>query len=113
MSRGGGGRAGYTSMASPPATGRVGEWVQRKASHAADPVFESIRQDGIRTRPQRGRLSPATITRNDGGPPTYEARFGGTLIARTQQAQLANRRVYFPLADVVIKHLKPSAKRWR
>ena len=41
------------------------------------------------------------------------ARVGGTIVARSDSVQLANRRVYFPVEHCVRRHFQRSAKRWR
>ena len=79
---------------------RVAEWQQRKATHAPDPLLAA---------PAGG--SP--LSAGDGGGERYTARVGRKIVARTVRAQHANRRVYFPIADVREGVLLPSPKRWR
>ena len=80
---------------------RVAEWQQRKATHAPDPLLAA---------PVSG--SPLSA-RAGGGGGRYTARVGRKIVARTARAQHANRRVYFPIADVREGVLLPSPKRWR
>ena len=79
---------------------RVAEWQQRKATHAPDPLLDPASSSGR-------SLSAG------GGGERYTARVGRKIVARTVRAQHANRRVYFPIADVREGVLLPSPKRWR
>ena len=74
-------------------------WEARKAEHAESPLAYLHRGEAlVETRPPGVRA---------------EARVGQRVVARTERAQIVNRRVYFPLEDCVLALLRDSPKRWR
>eukprot|EP01043_Picozoa_sp_COSAG02_P010913 COSAG02_NODE_394_length_23152_cov_13.232204_16_plen_91_part_00 len=81
---------------------RVADWKQRKAAHAVDPLEGAV-------------LAQQTVRQQQQQPSAqcFEARVGGTVVARSSNVQQANRRVYFPIVDCVASTLIPSSKRWR
>ena len=77
----------------------VARWEARKAEHAESPLAYLHRGEAlVETRPPGVRA---------------EARVGQRVVARTERAQIVNRRVYFPLEDCVLALLRDSPKRWR
>ena len=78
-------------------TSRVQEWKRRKAEHAEHPLDRVT--SGVPRREPTGQGATA--------------RVGGTIVARSDSVQLANRRVYFPVEHCVRRHFQRSAKRWR
>ena len=75
---------------------RVGEWVARKAMHAADPFAE-------------GELAPPAAQ----GIGCAIAMVAGRAIASSERIQKANGRSYFPVQDCDGAAFTLSEKRWR
>ena len=67
------------------------------------------RDRGARDREDRASEVPRREPTGQGA----TARVGGTIVARSDSVQLANRRVYFPVEHCVRRHFQRSAKRWR
>ena len=78
---------------------QVQAWKARKAQRAMHPL-------------DRAGAATETVARRATGCHAT-ASVGGTVVARSANAQLANRRVYFPLEDCNLRHFERSAKRWR
>jgi hypothetical protein len=90
---------------------RVAEWRQRKATNAPDPLLVRL---AAQKSPQQPLLpAPQHDVSADTCSSSYTARLGGKVVARSSRVQHANRRVYFPIEDVVEGVLLPSPKRWR
>jgi hypothetical protein len=80
-------------------THSVDRWKTRKATHVESPLVALRRGEALmETRPLGVRA---------------EARVDRRVIARTERAQIVNRRVYFPLEDCTLELLRDSPKHWR
>ena len=77
----------------------VREWKARKAEHVESPLAVLLRGEKL------------VDTREPGV--RAEARTGGALLARSECAQIVNQRIYFPIEDCSMNHLRDSTKRWR
>ena len=76
---------------------RVGEWVARKATHAADPFAAEA-------------LPPPAAEGVGGAIATTST---GHVVAKSSRIQRANNRIYFPVQDCDAAAFTLSEKRWR
>ena len=89
-------------MAAPGS--RVREWMQRKASHASDPM--EMLKNNAKSEPKDALATRQACT--------VVARLGKQVVlARSSCIQTANGRAYFPMESVATEHFSPSPKRWR
>jgi len=77
----------------------VREWKVRKAMHVESPLVALQRGDKPVERAWAGVRA--------------EARMDGALVAKSERAQVVNKRVYFPVEDCSLHLLRDSSKRWR
>lgn len=77
----------------------VREWMARKVAHAESPLALLSRGEALVQQRCPGKRA--------------EARVNGTVLVRSERAQVVNQRIYFPLEDCVAAMLRDSPKRWR